>query len=60
MAKSLINKSAVKTLALDIASGRFHKFTRVGSEFYTEIEGVVKDYIKRKISELPSKGKTIK
>lgn len=57
---SLINKRAVKIFSLELGQARFHKFTRVSADFLIEVEGVVKDYIRRKIEGLPSVGKTIK
>ena len=57
---SLINKKKVKEFALGLGQARFHKFTRVSGDFFIEIEGVVKDYIRRKVENLPSVGKTIK
>lgn len=57
---TLINKKKAKEFALELGQARFHKFTRVSGEFFIELEGVVKDYIRRKVDNLPSVGKTIK
>ena len=55
----LINKKHVKEFALEMAKGRTHKFTRVGGDFLLQCEGRLKDFIRAKVSQLPSKGKTI-
>jgi len=55
----LINRKQVKEFALVVAQGRFHKFTRVGGEFFPKCEESVKEFIRSYINRLPSKGKTI-
>lgn len=55
----LINRSQVKKLALDAASKRTHKFTRVGGEFYIKCEANLKEFVRNYVQRLPSKGKTI-
>ncbi len=55
----LINRSKVKQFALDMAKGRAHKFTRVGSDFYVKCEGQLKAFIRSHVRSPPSKGKTI-
>ena len=55
----LINRSKVKEFALEMAKRRAHKFTRVGRGFFIKCEGNLKDFIRRKVHSLPSKGKTI-
>lgn len=57
---SLLNRSAVKTFALDYAkrSGR-PRFERVSSDLYEDLESVLRDRIRRIVDSLPSKGKTI-
>ncbi len=55
----LINRSKVKQFALEMAKGRAHKFTRVGSDFYVKCEGQLKSFIRLHVHSLPSKGKTI-
>ena len=55
----LINRSKVKEFALEMAKGRAHKFTRVGSEFFIKCEGHHKAFIRAQVHSLPSKGKTI-
>lgn len=55
----LINRRKVKEFALEIAKGRAHKFTRVGSGFFINYEANLKTFIRNQIHSLPSKGKTI-
>jgi hypothetical protein len=57
---SLINKKHVKQFALDCAKNRAHKLTRVGGEFYIKCEAQMKEFIRRHVQGLPSKGKTIR
>lgn len=57
---SLLNKRQVRQFALELSQERYHKFERVSGDFFIEVEGVLKDYIRRKVSSLPSVGKTIK
>jgi len=56
----LINRSKVKLFALEMAKGRAHKFTRVGSEFYIKCEANLKEFIRNQVQRHPSVGKTIK
>ena len=56
----LINKKHVKLFALEMAKGRAHKFTRVGSEFYIKCEANLKEFIRNQVLRHPSVGKTIK
>ena len=56
----LINRSKVKLFALEMAKGRAHKFTRVGSEFYHKCEANLKEFIRNQVLRHPSVGKTIK
>ncbi len=56
----LINRKAGKDFALLTASGRAHKFERVGRPFYDQCEGALKAFIRAYVTRLPSKGKTIK
>lgn len=56
---SLINKKHVKAFALACGEKRAHKFTRVGGEFYLKCEAQMKEFIRRYVQSLPSKGKTI-
>ena len=56
---SYIKKSAVKKLALELASKRAHKFTRVGKSFYDGANRAVALWAMSHIASLPSKGKTI-
>jgi hypothetical protein len=55
----LINKTKVKMFTLEIAKGRAHKFTRVGSPFYWLCDAKLKEFIRSHIHSMPSKGKTI-
>ena len=55
----LINKKAVRDFALTVAKNRSHKFTRVGADLYIKCEADVKEFIRRYVQALPSKGKTI-
>ena len=56
----LINKKAIKQYALDCASCRHHKFTRVSKEFLIYVEAKIKTDIRNYIHSLPSIGATIK
>ena len=58
-ATKLISRKHVKAYALAMAEKRAHKFTRVGAEFFIKTEAFVKDYIRKYVAMLPSKGKTI-
>jgi hypothetical protein len=42
-----------------IAQNRFHKFTRVGGEFFLKSEAHLKEFIRSYVARLPSRGKTI-
>jgi hypothetical protein len=55
----LINRTKVKEFALEMAKHRAHKFTRVGKEFFIKCEGNLKEFIRKYVHSLPSKGKTI-
>jgi len=55
----LINRSKVKEFALEMAKGRAHKFTRVGSGFFIKCEANLKTFVRAQVHTLPSKGKTI-
>jgi len=56
---SYIKKSLVKKLALELASKRAHKFTRVGKSFYDAANRNLAHWALQHIASLPSKGKTI-
>ena len=56
----MINRRKVKLFALEMAKGRAHKFTRVGSEFYPKCEANLKEFIRSQVQRHPSVGKTIK
>lgn len=57
----LINRKAVKALALDIsASKRAGKFERVGKSFLDGIEAEIRLLVSRRVMSHPSKGKTLK
>jgi len=55
----LISRTHVKQFALDAAKSRAHKFTRVGSTFYVRCEANLREFIRKQVHSLPSKGKTI-
>ena len=55
----LINREKVKEFALEMAKHRAHKFTRVGSAFLIKCEANLKEFIRKQVHSLPSKGKTI-
>ncbi len=55
----LISRKHVKAYALAMAEQRTHKFTRVGGEFFIRCEAHLKEFIRRHVRQLPSKGKTI-
>jgi hypothetical protein len=55
----LINKKAVKAFALETAKQRAHQFTQVGNGFVIRCEANMKEFIRREVHRLPSKGKTI-
>jgi len=40
----LINRKHVKAFALVIAEKRFHRFTRVGGDFYIKCEADLKEF----------------
>ncbi len=42
----LINRKKVKEFALEMAKGRAHKFTRVGSDFLIRCEANLKEFIR--------------
>lgn len=56
----VISPSKVKRLALELASKRHHKFSRVSGEFIRKVDAHVAVFMMQYISQLPSKGKTIK
>ena len=56
---SLLNRKQVKQYALERASHRAHKFTRVGGDFFVKCEANLRLFIQSYIHRLPSKGKTI-
>ena len=58
--KTLINKRAVKSFAMKVASERHHRFTRVSQEFYSKTEAVLRRFINEHVHRLPSSGRTIR
>lgn len=56
---TLVNKAALRKLLLDVASERYHPFTRVADSVFDEAEGVLRSWARNKVRSLPSKGKTI-
>ena len=59
MSTKLISRKHVKDFALAVAGQRAHKFTRVGGEFFIKVESNAKEFIRRYVQSLPSKGKII-
>lgn len=59
MKTQLVNKRQVREFALSVAQQRYHKFSRVGGEFFVKCEAVLRSYIASHVAGLPSKGKTI-
>jgi hypothetical protein len=55
----LLNRKHVKEFALMMAQNRFHRFTRVGGEFFLKTEAHLKEFIRSYVGRLSSKGKTI-
>jgi hypothetical protein len=55
----LINRKRVKQFALIVAQERFHKFNRVGDEFFLKCEVTLREFIRSSVRRLPSKGETI-
>ena len=55
----LISRKHVKAFALLIAEKRFHRFTRVGGDFYIKCEADLKAFIRSYVARLLSRGKTI-
>jgi len=47
----------VKEFALEMAKDRAHKFTRVGGDLLIACEGNLKEFIRSRVSRLPSVGK---
>ena len=58
--KSLLNRKAVKEMALECAKHRARKFTRVGKDFLDSVEAVVRSTIRFKVENHPSVGVTLK
>jgi hypothetical protein len=56
----LINRAAVKKLALEIARNRAHKYTRVSAEFLCDMDARLRGMIVSHIHGMPSKGMTIR
>jgi hypothetical protein len=57
---SILNKTAIKTIALGLADKRFKgKFTRVSKEYLDDLEARVRNMIEKDIFCLPSVGKTV-
>jgi hypothetical protein len=60
MARSLLNRAAVKETTLELAEQRRPgRFTQVSNDFLTALEAHVRTYIADELSMLPSMGKTI-
>ncbi len=59
---SLINRSEVRKLALDLARERWGDYPcgqRVGHSFLERIEAGVNNFVRREVRAAPSKGKTL-
>jgi hypothetical protein len=56
---SMINRTAVKRLALDKAQQREWKPTRVAASFLDRIEAKVRALVASEVKAHPSKGKTL-
>jgi hypothetical protein len=57
---SIINRSRLRRFALDAASQRHHRFTRVSEEFVEQAEAHLRTWVREYVRQLPSLGKTIK
>lgn len=56
----LINRAKCKRFLLDYArASRAHKFTRVSLNTLCEAEGALKNWLKLRVNQTPSKGKTL-
>ena len=56
----VVSPSKIRKLALELASKRHHKFSRVSREFIQKVDHHVAVWMLQYINQLPSKGKTIK
>ena len=56
---SLLNKSEVRKLALEVAEIRSDKFKRVSKKFIDELDFYIEDIIRESVRNHPSVGKTI-
>jgi hypothetical protein len=56
----IISPTRLKKTALELASKRHHKFSRVSREFIEKADRHLVVWMMQYISQLPSKGKTIK
>jgi hypothetical protein len=56
----LINRKAVKELALACAQQRARKFTRVSDDFMVGIEGAVRAAVATRVANHPSVGVTLR
>jgi hypothetical protein len=54
-----INKSSCKKALLEFAKQRAHKFTRVGSDVFDHLDGIMINAMKDVVSSHPSMGVTI-
>lgn len=56
-----INKAACKQFILDYANQtRHHKFSRVDSEIFAELNAVIRKHCKQIVARQPSMGRTIR
>lgn len=56
----VVSPSKLRKLALELASKRHHKFSRVSREFIEKADRHLAVWTMQYITQLPSKGKTIK
>ena len=56
----LLNRSAVKALALAVAQQRARKFTRVSGDFYIKANTALRVFVVNYVNSHPSVGVTIK
>lgn len=55
----LISKTHVKKFALSMGETRAWKFTRISDEFYVACEAAMKNFIRGRVDNHPSKGVTL-
>jgi len=55
----LINREAVRELALELAKKRAHRFSRVSEDTLIQANDAVRRFLVDHVSRFPSKGKTL-